>query len=248
MKIQYLVPGPMSKGPMGRTEMDRREGLLSSWAFPGTVVSVVDVPEGPASIESVYEEMLAIPETLKGVSRAERDGFDAVIIGCFGDPALDGAREIVHMPVIGPGQSSMLLAAELGHRFSVVTVMESIVAPIEHQAMKAGVHHKLASVLLAEIPVLDLMSDRGATMRRMIEVGRVAVERDRADAIALGCMTMSFLNVADELSAELGVPVINAGKAALKAAEGLVSQGLSHSKRGYPTPPKLRSTPQEVVA
>lgn len=248
MKVQYLVPGPMSRGPMGRGEMERRERLLNAWAFAGTTVTVVDVPEGPASIESVYEEMLAIPETLKGVSRAERDGFDAVIIGCFGDPALDGAREIVHVPVIGPGQSSMLLAAELGHRFSVVTVMESIVSPIEHQAMKAGVYPKLASVLSAEIPVLELMHDRDATMRRMVEVGRLAVERDRADAIALGCMTMSFLEVADELSAHLGVPVINAGKAALKAAEGLVAQGLSHSKRGYPTPPKLRSTPQEVVA
>lgn len=248
MKVQYLVPGPMSKWPSGRREMERREQLLNAWAFAGTRVTVVDVPEGPASIESVYEEMLAIPETLKGVQRAERQGFDAVIIGCFGDPGLDGAREVTTVPIIGPGQSSMLLAAELGHRFSVITVMESIVAPIEYQAMKAGVHAKLASVLSAEIPVLELMSDRDATMRRMLEVGRLAVARDRADAIALGCMTMSFLDLADQLAAELGVPVINAGKAALKAAESLVAQGLAHSKRGYPVPPKLRSTPQEVVA
>jgi allantoin racemase len=248
VKVQYLVPGPMSRGPMGARELRRREALLASWAFAGTTVEVVDVPTGPSSIESVYEEMLAIPETLAGVQRAERDGFDAVIIGCFGDPALDGAREIVSIPVIGPGQSSMLLAAELGHRFSVITVMDSILAPMEHQAQKAGVGHKLASVLSADIPVLELMNDRDATLARMIDVGRQATSRDRADAIALGCMTMSFLNVADELSAALGVPVINAGKAALKAAESLVSQGLSHSKRAYPVPPKLRSTPQEVVA
>jgi allantoin racemase len=247
VNVQYLIPGPMSKGTMGARELRRREELLNSWAFPGTTVTVVDVPEGPASIESLYEEMLAIPETLAGVQRAQRDGFDAVIIGCFGDPGLYGAREVVDIPVIGPGQSSLLLAAELGHRFSVITVLDSILAPLEHQAMLAGVHHKLASVLSADIPVLELMNDRDATMRRMVEVGRRAVERDRADAIALGCMTMSFLGVADALSAELGVPVINAGKAALKAAENLISQGLSHSKRAYPIPPKLR-TAQEVVA
>jgi allantoin racemase len=247
VNVQYLIPGPMSKGTMGPRELTRRQELLNSWAFPGTTVTVVDVPEGPASIESLYEEMLAIPETLKGVQRAQRDGFDAVIIGCFGDPGLGGAREVVDIPVIGPGQSSLLLAAELGHRFSVITVLDSILAPLEHQAMLAGVHHKLASVLSADVPVLELMNDRDATMRRMIEVGRTAVQRDRADAIALGCMTMSFLDVADALSAELGVPVINAGKAALKAAENLISQGLSHSKRAYPIPPKLR-TAQEVVA
>jgi allantoin racemase len=248
MRVQYLIPGPMSRGPMGTREMERRQALLRGWAFAGTGVDVVDVPEGPSSIESVYEEMLAIPETLAGVRRAEADGYDAVIIGCFGDPGLDGAREIVEIPVIGPGQSSILLAAELGHRFSIVTVMDSILAPLEHQAHKAGVHHKLASVLSADIPVLELMNDRAATLSRMIEVGREAVRRDRADALALGCMTMSFLGVADELADAIGIPVINAGLAALKAAESLVSQGLSHSKRAYPIPPKLRTTPQEVAA
>lgn len=248
MRVQYLIPGPMSRGQMGKKEMERRQTLLNAWAYAGTTVDVVDVPEGPTSIESVYEEMLAIPETLAGVQRAERDGYDAVIIGCFGDPGFDGAREIVTIPVIGPGQSSILLAAELGHRFSIITVMESILAPLEHQAHKAGVHHKLASVLSADIPVLELMNDRDATLVRMIEVGRQAVSRDRADVLALGCMTMSFLNVADELSAALGVPVINAGMAALKTAESLVSQGLSHSKRAYHTPPKLRQANQEVSA
>ena len=237
----------MSKGPMGSRELLRREQLLRSWAFAGTEVSVVDVPDGPSSIESAYEEMLSIPHTFAGVQRAQAEGIDALIIGCFGDPGLDGAREIAVMPVIGPGQASVLLASELGHRFSVITVMQSIVAPIEHQVLKAGVHHKLASVLSAEIPVLELMSDRKGTLARLIEVGRQAVERDRADVLALGCMTMSFMDVAEELSAILGVPVINAGKAALKAAESLVSQGLAPSKRAYPIPPKLRCTPIQEV-
>jgi allantoin racemase len=91
------------------------------------------------------------------------------------------------------------------------------------------------------------MSDRKGTLARLIEVGRQAVERDRADVLALGCMTMSFMDVAEELSAILGVPVINAGKAALKAAESLVSQGLAPSKRAYPIPPKLRCTPIQEV-
>ena len=45
MKIAYVVPGPMSKGPMGLKEMKRREGLMNGWAFAGTEVSVIDVPE-----------------------------------------------------------------------------------------------------------------------------------------------------------------------------------------------------------
>lgn len=232
----------MSKGPMGAGEMLRRQELLNSWAFAGTEVVVVDVPEGPASIESAYEELLSVPATLEGVMQAEKDGFDAVILGCFGDPGLEAARELVSIPVIGPGEASLLLAASLGHRFSVVTILDNVVAGQELQAYKAGVRDKLASVVATEIPVLDLMKDPARSRSRVIEVGRQAISRDRADTLMLGCMTMSFLDVADEVSAELGVPVINAGKAALKAAESLVSLGMAHSKRAFPTPPKFASS------
>ena len=239
MHVQYLVPGPMSQGPMGNQELVRRQDLLCGWAFSGTDVTVTDVPEGPLSIESSYEELLAVPATLKGVQAAERDGFDAVIIGCFGDPGLEAARELTHMPVIGPGEASLLLAASLGHRFSVITILDNVVAAQELQAYKAGVRDKLASVRSTDIPVLSLMKNRDVTLCRVIEIGRQALEEDRADALVLGCMTLSFLGVAEAVSEVLGVPVVNAGRCALKAAESFVSQGLSHSKKAFPTPPKF---------
>ena len=250
MQIQYLVPGPMSKGPMGSKEVQRREGLLNDWCFPGTEVRVIDVPDGPASIESAYEELLSVPATLEGIMQAERDGYNATIIGCFGDPGLEAARELVKMPVIGPGESSLLLAASLGHRFSVITILDNVIAAQELQAYKAGVRDKLASVRSVNIPVLSLMNDKAATLLRLVEVGGQAINEDRADALIFGCMTMSFLGVAEEVSRTLGVPVINAGRAALKAAETLVSQGLSHSKKAFPTPPKFASIPpkEEVFA
>lgn len=239
MRIAYVVPGPMSKGPMGKAEMTRREGLLQGWAFPGTEVSVIDVPTGPASIESAYEEMLAIPPTLDLIVECEQQGFDAVIIGCFGDPGLEAARELVRMPVVGPCESSMLLAAGLGHKFSVLTIYDSLVAGQEHLAHRAGVADKLASVRATNIPVLDLMKDPEVSKARMIEIAGACVTQDRADAFLFGCMTMSFLDMADEISAAVGAPAVNAGKAALKQAEALVSMGLSHSKTAWPTPAKM---------
>ena len=192
MRIHYLVPGPMSKGPLGREEVLRRQALLNRWAFADTEVTVADVPEGPASIESSYEELLAVPATLEGVRQAAREGYDAVIIGCFGDPGLEAARELVRQPVIGPGEASMLLAAGLGHRFSIITVLDSVIAAQEQQAFRAGVLTKLASVRSVDIPVLSLMSDRQTTLGRVIEVGKLARDQDRADALVLGCMTMSL--------------------------------------------------------
>jgi len=241
MRIAYVVPGPMSKGPMGLKEMRRREALLNSWAFQGTSVSVVDVPTGPASIESAYEEAMCVPATIELIMQCEREGFDAAIIGCFGDPGLEAARELATIPIVGPCESSLLLAAGLGHKFSVLTVFDSMAAGQELLAYKAGVLAKLASVRATGIPVLDLMKDTEFTKRRLIEVAEVCVKQDRADAFLFGCMTMSFLDLADEISAAVGAPAVNAGKAALKHAEMLVSMRLSHSKTAYPMPAKMQA-------
>lgn len=239
MRIAYVVPGPMSKGPMGLKEMRRREALLNSWAFAGTEVSVVDVPSGPLSIESAYEEALCVPATIDLIMQCEREGFDAAIIGCFGDPGLEAARELVTMPVVGPCESSLLLAAGLGHKFSVLTIFDSLIAGQELLVHKAGVSAKLASVRATGIPVLDLMKDPAFTKARLTETARLCIQQDRADAFLFGCMTMSFLDLADEISAAVGASAVNAAKAALKHAETLVSMGLSHSKTAFPTPAKM---------
>jgi allantoin racemase len=63
------------------------------------------------------------------------------------------------------------------------------------------------------------------------------IEEDRADVLVTGCGTLSFRAL--ELQEALGVPVVNPLRSALLLAELLVSSGLSHSKRSYPTPRKI---------
>ncbi len=100
---------------------------------------------------------------------------------------------------------------------------------------------KLASVRAIETPVLELAGDRDATVGKLVEEGRKAVEVDRADTLILGCMSMGFLGVAEEMSEALQLPVINPGRVSLKMAEALVGAGLSHSNLAYMTPPKIAS-------
>ena len=238
MRIAYVVPGPMHLTSYGETEMERRQQRLRDWAFAGTDVRVVAVDRGPASIESNYEEYLSIEATAEKVMALADAGYDAAIVGCFGDPGLDGLREVTDMLVVGPAASSMTVAASLGHRFGIVTVTGTIVHSLRRVAWDTGVLDALACVRYIEVPVLELNRDQDATAEKMIEEGRRAV-REGADALVLGCMTMGFLGVEAEMSDALGVPVVSPAKAALKSAESLVAMGLSHSKRAYPRPPKL---------
>jgi allantoin racemase len=241
MKIAYLIPGPMGRTDEGKEEIERRRALLVQYAAPGTEIGVDDVPSGPASIESMYEEFLSIPATVERALELEQDGWDAIVLGCYGDPGLDAFRELLSIPMVGPGEATALVAASLGHRFSIITVTDSVVAFTERQIWNTGVGEKLASVRAVNIPVLDLHEDRDKAIAATIEHGTLAIEEDRADTLIVGCMSMGFLGIAEAVSETLGVPVLNPSKVALKYAEALVGAGLSHSRMAYMLPPKLAS-------
>jgi allantoin racemase len=240
VRIVYVVPGPMSRTKLGAEEVARRGRRLRAWAAAGVEVDIRDVPRGPASIESAYEEYLAVPATAEAMLAAEADGYDAAILGCFGDPGIDGLRELLtRMVVVAPGEAAAHLAAMLGESFGIITVTQSIVHPLRHLMARVGLAGRLAGVAVVETPVLELADDPAATLERVVAAGRALIERQGADTLVLGCMTMAFLGIAPQVESALGVPVVNPPLAALKLAEALVGAGLRHSKRAYPLPPKL---------
>ena len=241
MRIVYLIPGPMGRSPEGKVEVKRRGNLLESYAAYNTEVGIVDVADGPASIESMYEEYLSIPATVRKAVELQEEGWDAIILGCYGDPGLDALREMLTIPVIGPGEATALVAASLGHKFSIITITESVIASTEKQIRNVGVGEKLASVRVVSITVLELHHNRERSVAATIEQGRKAIEQERADTLIVGCMSMGFLEIAEEAGAALGVPFLNPARVSLKFAESIVGAGLTHSKRAYMTPPKIAS-------
>jgi allantoin racemase len=236
VQIRYVIPGPMSD-TLGHAEVARREDLLRSWAAPDVDARVQDVPSGPASIESIYEEALAVPPLVDALPGLESDGVDAVIVGCFDDPGVDALRELAQRTlIIGPGAAAMHLARVLGSSFAIVTV------PNTTATRKLVLTERLAArfvdVGLVDIPVLGLRDDVEATFEAMSDAGQALVARG-AETIVLGCMSMAFLDIEHELGARLGVPVINPAKAALGVAETLVRAGQMPSRMTFPPPPKL---------
>ncbi|MFN8592253.1 MAG: aspartate/glutamate racemase family protein [Thermomicrobiales bacterium] len=211
---------------------------------PDTELSHVEIDHGPASIESDYDAMLATPHTVARIIEAERDGVDAVIINCMDDPGMQAGREAVRIPVLGPCESTMHLAAMLGHTFSVITVMKHLRRQFENHARLYGVQDKLASVRAVEIPVLALEDDRDRLVQMLADEAQLAVEQDGAHVMIFGCTGM--IGTAQEVEAELArrgypdVPVLDSMVIAVKLAETFVDLGLRHSKMTWPNPPAKR--------
>ena len=237
MRVVYYLPGPLSRGPLGPEELVRREAYLTQAAFHGTDLEVRESNVGPPSIESAAEEYLSVPATLEAAPRLEAEGFDAMIIGCFGDPGLAPARELVEIPVIGPGQASALAAAQVGQRFAIVTVVDEVVPAIRRQMRGYGLEGLVADIRAVDVPVLELR-ERADEVLSTLEIEAHAALRAGADTLILGCMTMGFLDVARSLQDRIGIPVINPVLAALKAAESAISIGISSSRLAYPRPRK----------
>ncbi len=214
------------------------------FAAEGTEIEVVNLAKGPASVESHYDEADATPDILSKVKEAEREGFDGVIVDCFGDVGVKAAREITNIPVVGPGETSMLFAAALGHRFSVITVLKNLVPMMSNAAKVLGVYEKLASVRYVDIPVLEV-ADKERLKKALYQEMLSAIEKDGAHVLALGCTGMT--GVASDLSRMLrekgyDVPVIDPSAASLKFAEALVRMEIKQSKLTYMEPPQKERT------
>jgi allantoin racemase len=231
MKIKVINPNTtlaMTKGI---------EEAAKSVARPETEILAVSPKMGPVSIESYYDEYLAIPGVIEEVIKGEAEGVDAFVIACYGDPGLNAAREVTDKPVVGIAEASVYLASMLAARFSVVTVLPRIKTMLEELVESYGMHKRVVNIRTTPMCVLDFERDPVAGMEMLREEGRRAVEEDHAEAILLGCAGMA--EFADSLEKELGVPVIDGVVAAVKFAESIVDLGKKTSKlKTYKYPEK----------
>ena len=121
--------------------------------------------------------------------------------------------------------------------FSVVTTLERTVVIAEHLVDKYGVRRHCRRVRACDIAVLELENPQSDAYRTILAECRAAVAEDGCGAIVLGCAGMADLCA--ELTARVGVPVVDGVAAAVGMASGMVRMGLGTSKRDeYARPPR----------
>ena len=191
---------------------------------------VVNIPHGPDSMESAYDEAIAAPYILHQVVSAETEGCDAVVIDCAADPALRAAREISELPVVSAGEASYHAAMMVAGKFSVITVLPTTANEISDHLRMYGFSSRVASVRSANVPVLALEDEQEAE-EHLYAAARKAIDEDGAQAIVLGCTGMMAMR--DSLEKRLGVPVIEPYLAAIQFAASLVRMKLRQSRLSY---------------
>jgi len=207
-------------------------------AGSGVTMSYACIETGTHTIEGRRDLALAEPGTIKACMEAERDGADAVVIACFGDPGGDGAKECTSIPIVGEGESALHLASMLAGRITVVTVRQETVPFMRAMVERTGLASKLASIRPVEFGVMDFGLD---CIPDVVEQATAAVLEDGAEAIVMGC-TGTGTDMVPEITRRLAdrvgayVPVIDPVHAAVGLAEQCARHGYRPSKRAFPTP------------
>ena len=216
---------------------------LQTVARPGTEINAFYLKHSAYMVQSYYLEMLNTLWVIDGVIEAEKQGYDAAIIGCAMDPGLLEARQAVDIPVIGPMEAAMFLACSLGSRVGVITVMDELVPMCERAIRHSGLEARVAG----RVRVHDMGEDWINMLFEMILKPEViqpqfdmlckASVKDGAEVIIPACCALSpaasLLGYREVPGT--GVPIVDVTLAAVKLAETLVdlkrSVGLGKSRK-----------------
>ena len=217
---------------------DFSQQIHQSYAREDLTLSIGFPDRGPelGGHESRTALILAVPELIKNAIKAEKEGVDGIMIDCMADPGVEVLREIVSIPVLGPGHASMYAAALLGRRFSLLVTTDMSARYFLDHVHKAGLDSRHASCQAVDISPEEIDADPGRTVELLVEAAREAIVEARADTLILGCTAFvsHFENIREKLKAmKLSVPLIDPFAVTINLLVALIDAGLTQSRIAY---------------
>ena len=181
-------------------------------------IIAVTAPYGAAELQSSDDFDCARAAVTEMI--AANPGFDAAIIGAFGDPGLEEAQATVPMPVFGLGRSGLLRAADGGRSFGIVTLGRRTRATIERAVAQVGLGSQVVALHFLDADALDLIRDRGALVETAMAALSGCIEAG-ADAVLFG--GAPFAGIEALLGSNQTVPVVDGMTSAMLCALETVS-------------------------
>lgn len=211
------------------------EAVLKRAARQETVLSVRSLPpDRPRHLEYHAYEAIAVADIVR-IVRACRNDHDGIVLGGFYDMGLRAAREISGNAIVtAPCESSTAIARALGRRFSILVGRRKWIPRMTDLVRGYGHGDAMASMRAIGLGVEAIRAEPEIAHARLRDEARRAIEEDGAEVVILGCTAKYGFH--EELTKELGAPVIDSMIAALRYAEMLAGTW-SPSRLGGSEPP-----------
>jgi len=210
------------------------EKVLSKLRKPDTEIVIKSVKPGlrrGGDPTIPYFALLNKIQIIEKVLEAEKEGYDAAIVGCFSDPGVLEARGVVNMPVVGLCEPTFLFACLLGHKFGIVTLNEPRTLPdLEFMIRMYGMEDRtiINPVRSISMPTMEVftkgMESPDIVAADILEKARQCVE-DGAEVIVVGCNGLGPLCTISGVVKVEGVdaPILDCVSVSVICAEAIVS-------------------------
>lgn len=219
-------------------ERKRRENAALAYSSTEVEVGIVSVNATPHYIGNAPDLLgLAVPAFIDAYRAAEKQGYDAVVpLGTL-DLGIDAGRSVVDIPVVGPSEAMLHIAAMLGRRFGII-MYHDFVLPLGYRMVER--FHMMDKVIgwrTCGFELPDIIANRDKVVSTFVASARELVELG-ADVILPMGITQCPVHISpDWLMRELGVPVVEGIGAPIRLAAMLVSLKLRYSRKYWPKSP-----------
>lgn len=204
--------------------MARLSDYLNGIASPGTEVHVHGLTPPDRGFSRLSEFRCAILAVDNGITAAEQ-GYDAFVMGHFQEPGLMELKSAVAIPVVGTGEATLHLAAQMGRRIGLVSLDDIYRDWHLEQGDLYGLGGRISHVAGLNANPSDFsaaFSGDVAAKDRMIAAFRMVAEpmvAGGADVIVPAGVLPGLL-IAGEHGLKVGhAPVVNCAAVALMQAE-----------------------------
>ena len=211
-----------------------------------TEFDITHLKRGPEYFDFWYFRQLAEVDVIEEVIKAEQNGYDGVYIACSYEPGVKEAREVVDIPVVGATVPTVLIACQLGHRFSYFTDSELAVTNTWDLLRRYGLETRCLSVKSVGLWLDEIVKKPEENRERIINLAKKAVQ-EGADVIILGC-TIVAAYLTDIIKTKMLPPeltkiaILDSNICAFKTLELLVDlrvkAGISVSRKAYYAKPQ----------
>lgn len=250
-KICYVHP-TQSSAPGLRYRQKLFDSLKKSEAVGQDVqIDIKKIEKATVTLnaytETLYFELLQRPYTIEAVIQAEREGYDAAIIGCYMDPGLEEAREVANIPVVGLAEASFSIAHMLTgkrRKIAIISIGEKVNIRIVENIDRWGFDSQLISVRPVRLvspetydKVMTSSQPPASDIQKLkdesIKVARGCIQ-DGAEVVIPGCAGLGPFLATEGILEIDGAVILDPLTCAIKMAEDLIDirkSGVNVSRR-----------------
>ena len=171
--------------------------VINACADPGTEVYLQGIHESAGiGVHYRFLEYHDTREVIYNAMRAEREGFDAFLIGNASDAGILAAREVTNIPVLALTETSLLVSCMMGSAIGLITVSDKWTPRIMENVQRCGMQNRVVGAEGLNTSPLELkkamvdaslrdkvLADFMAAARRLLERGAEVIIPAGGDVI-----------------------------------------------------------------